>query len=129
MLLRWGVRQNNCTTQHFTINPTQKLTPTGRRAITQSTIKGLNQDKSTVSCVNHRVLHTLKPEHTAPGTTMAGYQWSNIDTHDLIMDHGRFICVSYKVLYVEVKNFVKELLRKRTLIIAKPYLESLSLHS
>ena len=35
------------------------------------------------------------------------------------MDHGRFICGSYKVLYVEVKNFVKELLHKRTLIIAK----------
>ena len=39
--------------------------------------------------------------------------------HDLITDHGRFICGSYEVLYVEVKNFVKELLRKRTLIIAK----------
>ena len=39
--------------------------------------------------------------------------------HDLIMDHGIFICGSYKVLYVEVKDFVKELLRKRTLIIAK----------
>ena len=35
------------------------------------------------------------------------------------MDHGRFICGTYKVLYVEIKNFVKELLRKRTLIIAK----------
>ena len=39
--------------------------------------------------------------------------------YDLNTDHGRFICGSYKVLYVEVKNFVKELLRKRTLIIAK----------
>ena len=39
--------------------------------------------------------------------------------HDLITDHGRFICGSYKVKNVDIKNFVKELLRKRTLIIAK----------
>ena len=51
-------------TRHFTINPTQRLTPTGRRAITRSTIEGPNQDKSTVSCVNRRVPHTLKSEHT-----------------------------------------------------------------
>ena len=35
------------------------------------------------------------------------------------MDHGRFIYGSYNVLNVEIKNFVKELLRKRTLSIAK----------
>ena len=27
--------------------------------------------------------------------------------HDLNTDHGRFICGSYEVLYVEVKNFVR----------------------
>ena len=31
-----GGGENNCTTQHFSINPTQRLRPTGRRAITQS---------------------------------------------------------------------------------------------
>ena len=70
-------------TQHFTINPTQRLTPTGRRAITRSKIEGPNQDKSTVSCVNRRIPHTLKPEHTAPGKLVAGYRWSNIDKYDL----------------------------------------------
>ena len=59
--------ENNCTTQHFTINPTQRLTPTGCRVVTRSKIEGLNQDKSTVSCVNHRVPHTLKPEQYCPG--------------------------------------------------------------
>ena len=54
-------------TQHFTINPTQRLTPTGRRAITRSKIEGPNQDKSTVPCVNRQVLHTLKPEQYYPG--------------------------------------------------------------
>ena len=39
--------------------------------------------------------------------------------HDLITDHGRFIYGSYEVLNVEIQNFVKELLRKRTLMIAK----------
>ena len=39
--------------------------------------------------------------------------------HDLNTDHGRFIYGSYEVLNVENKNFVKELLRKRTLSIAK----------
>ena len=52
---------------------------TGRRVVTRSMIEGLNQDKSTVSCVNRRVLHMLKPEHTAPGTPVVGYRWSNID--------------------------------------------------
>ena len=39
--------------------------------------------------------------------------------HDLNADHVSFVYDLYEVLYVEVKNFVKELLRKRTLIIAK----------
>ena len=39
--------------------------------------------------------------------------------HDLNTDHVSFVYDLYKVLYVEVKNFVKELLRKRTYIIAK----------
>ena len=73
-------------TQHFTINPTQRLTPTGRKAITQSKIEGLNQDKSTISCVNRRVLHMLKPKHTAPGTPVADYRWSNIDSVDAKVD-------------------------------------------
>ena len=30
-------------------------------------IEGLNQDKSTISCVSRRVLHTLKLEHTTLG--------------------------------------------------------------
>ena len=44
-----------------------RLTPTGRRVITRSTIEGPNQDKSTVSCVHRRVPHTLKPEQNCPG--------------------------------------------------------------
>ena len=39
--------------------------------------------------------------------------------HDLNMDHVSFIYDLYEVLYVEIKNLVRELLRKRTLIIAK----------
>ena len=30
-------------------------------------VEGPNQDKSTVSCVNRRVAHTLKPEQYCPG--------------------------------------------------------------
>ena len=71
---------DNGTIQHLTINPTQRLRPTGRKVIARSTIEGLNQDKSTVSCVNHRVPHTPKPEHTVLGTPVAGYRWSNIDS-------------------------------------------------
>ena len=40
--------------------------------------------------------------------------------HDLIIDHGRFIYDLDKDLNVERKNLVRELLRKRILIIAKP---------
>ena len=39
--------------------------------------------------------------------------------HDLIMDCVSFVYDLYEVLNVDIKNFVKELLRKRTLIIAK----------
>ena len=41
------------------------------------------------------------------------------EVHGLITNHGRFIYGSYEVLNVEIKNFVKELLRKITLIIVK----------
>ena len=44
---------------------------------------------------------------------------SGYEVHDFITDHGRFICGSYEVLNVDIKNFVKKLLRKTTLIIAK----------
>ena len=46
---------------------------------------------------------------------------SGYEVHDFITDHGRFICGSYDVLDVDIKNFVKKLLRKRTLIIAKSH--------
>ena len=39
--------------------------------------------------------------------------------HDLNMDHVSFIYDLYEVLNVEIKNFVRELSRKRTLILAK----------
>ena len=39
--------------------------------------------------------------------------------HDLNMDHVGFVYDLYEVLNVDIKNFVKELLRKRTLIFAK----------
>ena len=39
--------------------------------------------------------------------------------HDLNMDHVSFVYDLYEVLNADVKNFVKELLRKGTLIIAK----------
>ena len=39
--------------------------------------------------------------------------------HDLNMDHVSFIYDLYEVLNVEIQNFVRELLRKRTLILAK----------
>ena len=42
-----------------------------------------------------------------------------MEVHDLIMDHGRFIYYFYEDINVERKNLVRELLRKRTLIIAK----------
>ena len=37
--------------------------------------------------------------------------------HDLIMDHVSFVYNLFKDKNVDIKNFVKELLRKRTLII------------
>ena len=40
------------------------------------------------------------------------------------------LCIwSYEVLNVDIKNFVKELLRKELWLLLKPYLESLCLHS
>ena len=39
--------------------------------------------------------------------------------HDLIADRVNFVYDLYKVLNVDIKNFVKVLLCKRTLIIAK----------
>ena len=38
---------------------------------------------------------------------------------DLHTDHVCFVYDLYEVLNVDIKNFVKKLLRKRTLIIAK----------
>ena len=65
--------------------------PAGRRTVTRSTIEGPNQDKSFVSCVHHRVLHMLKPEHTASSTPVAGYRWQNIDNYFHILDHCEYI--------------------------------------
>ena len=39
--------------------------------------------------------------------------------YDLNTDRVSFVYDLYEVLNVDIKNFVKELLRKRTLIIAK----------
>ena len=39
--------------------------------------------------------------------------------HDLNADHVSFVYDLYEVLDVDIKNFIKELLRKRTLIIVK----------
>ena len=39
--------------------------------------------------------------------------------HDLITDHVSFVYDPFKDKNVDIKNFVKELLRKRTLTIAK----------
>ena len=39
--------------------------------------------------------------------------------HDLNAGHVSFVYDFYEVLNVDIKNFVKELLRKRTLIIVK----------
>ena len=39
--------------------------------------------------------------------------------HDLNTDRVSFVYDLYEFLNVDIKNFVKELLRKRTLIIAK----------
>ena len=39
--------------------------------------------------------------------------------HDPNADHVNFVYDLYEVLNVDIKNFVKMLLRKRTLIIAK----------
>ena len=39
--------------------------------------------------------------------------------HDLILDRVSFVYDLMKFINVDIKNFVKELLRKRTLIIVK----------
>ena len=67
------------------------------------------------------VMETQLSVHHRSNKWNLSWIWERVwyEVHDLITDHGRFICGSYEVLYVEVKNFVKELLRKRTLIIAK----------
>jgi len=39
--------------------------------------------------------------------------------HDLNMDHVSFIYDLYEDINVKIKNLVRELLRKRTLILAK----------
>ena len=49
--------------------------------------------------------------------------------HDLNTDHVSFVYNLFDDKNIDIKNLVRELLRKKTLIIAKPYLESLSLHS
>ena len=43
----------------------------------------------------------------------------DIKFHDLNTDHVCFVYDLYEVLIVDIKNFVKELLHKRTLFIAK----------
>ena len=40
----------------------------------------------------------LKPEHTAPGTPVAGYRWSNIDTSSQY---------AYKSLLAKIKTICK----------------------
>ena len=44
---------------------------------------------------------------------------SEMKFHDLITDHVSFVYDLFKDKNVDIKNFVKELLHKRTLIIAK----------
>ena len=39
--------------------------------------------------------------------------------HDLIMDHVSFVYDLFEDKIVDIKNLVRELLRKRTLILAK----------
>ena len=39
--------------------------------------------------------------------------------HDLITDHVSFVYDLFEDINVEIKNLVREILRKRTLIIAK----------
>ena len=39
--------------------------------------------------------------------------------HDLNTDRVSFVYDLYEVLNVDIKNFIKELLRKRTLVIVK----------
>ena len=39
--------------------------------------------------------------------------------HDLMLDHVSFVYDLFEDKNVDIKNFVKELLRKRTLIIVK----------
>ena len=61
--------------------------------------------------VHHRSLIT--------GTRIRFVKVLDMKFHDLNSDHVSFVYDLYEVLNVDIKNFVKELLRKRTLIIAK----------
>ena len=61
--------------------------------------------------VHHRSLIT--------GTRIRFVKVLDMKFHDLSSDHVSFVYDLYEVLHVDIKNFVKELLRKRTLIIAK----------
>ena len=53
------------------------------------------------------------------GTRIRFVKELDMKFHDLNTGHVSFVYDLYEVLNVDIKNFVKELLRKRTLIIAK----------
>ena len=76
---------------------------------------GLNRRCSSVMethfSIHHRSLIT--------GTRIRFVKELDMKFHDLNSDHVSFVYDLYEVLNVDIKNFVKELLRKRTLIIAK----------
>ena len=61
--------------------------------------------------VHHRSLIT--------GTRIRFVKVLDMKFHDLSSDHVSFVYDLYEVLIVDIKNFVKELLHKRTLIIDK----------
>ena len=53
------------------------------------------------------------------GTRIRFVKVLDMKFHDLNSDHVSFVYDLYEVLNVDIKNFVKELLCKRTLIIVK----------
>ena len=53
------------------------------------------------------------------GTRIRFVKVLDMKFHDLITDHVSFVYDLFKDKNVDIKNFVKELLRKSTLIIAK----------
>ena len=76
---------------------------------------GLNRRCSSVMethfSIHHRSLIT--------GTRIRFVKVLDMKFHDLITDRVSFVYDLMKFLNVDIKNFVKMLLRKRTLIIAK----------